>query len=86
MATTDGTASQRPTLRVIRGDASLEEVAALVAALAAVRAAAAPARAPEPRSAWAERRAGLRRPVAIGPGSWRRAAWSGDNVRTRADW
>jgi hypothetical protein len=87
MATTDRTDAARPTLRVIRGDASPEEVAALVAVLAGVSAAA-PGAAPPParRSGWSDRRAGHRRVLGTGPGAWRLSALGADNVRTRADW
>jgi Acyl-CoA carboxylase epsilon subunit len=62
-----------PVLRVVRGDASPEEIAALVAVLAS-RAAVADV-APEPaRSAWSDRSAVLRRPVFPGPGAWRSSA------------
>jgi hypothetical protein len=61
-----------PYLRIVRGEPTGAEVAALVAVLAA-RAAAAPAPAP-PRSSWADptRRLGL--PPRPGPGAWRRSA------------
>jgi len=57
---------------VIRGDASAEEVAVLVAALQAVAAAAA-AREPVPRARpeWSAPRRAMRRPHAPGPGAWR---------------
>jgi hypothetical protein len=62
-----------PLLRVVRGDASPEEIAALVAVLAS-RAAVAD-EPPEPtRSAWSDRSAQLRRPVTPGPGAWRSSA------------
>ena len=64
--------TETPYLRVVRGEPTAEELAALVAVLAARSAAAAPA--PRPRSAWADpaRRLGLTaRP---GPGGWRRSA------------
>ena len=61
-----------PYLRVVRGEPTAEELAALVAVLAARSAPPAPAAGP--RSAWADpaRRLGLTsRP---GPGAWRRSA------------
>jgi hypothetical protein len=64
--------TETPYLRVVSGQPSAEELAALVAVLAARPAAAPPA--PGPRSAWADpaRRLGLtHRP---GPGAWRRSA------------
>jgi hypothetical protein len=58
-----------PVLRVVRGEPSDEELAALVAVMAA----AAPAEpAPEPtRSAWTDRRVLVRESLAHGPGAWR---------------
>jgi len=63
-------------LRVIRGDATPEEVAALVAVLLS-RAAddeAPPVKAP---SAWSDKSRLLRRPLHPGPGAWRRSALPG---------
>jgi Acyl-CoA carboxylase epsilon subunit len=67
-----------PVLRVIRGDATPEEIAAVVAALlsrAAASDAPPPAR-PAP-SAWSDRSRLLRRPVHPGPDAWRRSALPG---------
>ena len=65
-----------PLLRVVRGDASPEQIAALVAVLLS-RPADGEA-APEPaRSAWSDRTGQLRRPVWPGPGAWRRSALPG---------
>ena len=62
-----------PLLRVVRGDASPQEIAALVAVLASR--AAVTDEPPEPtRSAWSNRSAVLRRPVFPGPGAWRGSA------------
>jgi Acyl-CoA carboxylase epsilon subunit len=64
--------TETPYLRVVRGQPTAEELAALVAVLAAASAAAAPP--PRPRSAWADpaRRLGITaRP---GSGAWRRSA------------
>jgi hypothetical protein len=71
-----------PALRVVRGDAAPEEIAALVAVLAAVtaaraRQAAAAARDGGPArsvSAWADRSRGLRTPLPHGAGAWRASA------------
>jgi hypothetical protein len=65
-----------PHLRVVRGDATPEELAALVAVLVA-RAAAARARPvpQQPVSGWRDRRRGVRAPLPHGPGSWRASAW-----------
>ena len=64
--------TEPPFLRVVRGEPTAEELAALVAVLAA-RAAAAPAR-PRPRSAWADPASRLRVPLTPGPAAWRRSA------------
>jgi hypothetical protein len=64
---------RRPLLKLVRGDATPEEVAAIVAVLAAHAAAsAAPAPAPA-RSVWADRGLAMRTAAGPGPGGWRRA-------------
>jgi hypothetical protein len=68
---------ERPVLRVIRGDATLEEVAALVAVLMARAAeSSSPTAQPRParRSAWSDRSRQLRAPIRPAPGAWRRSA------------
>jgi hypothetical protein len=69
----DGRAASGPVLRVIRGDASPEELAALVSVLGAAARTARPAPAgPEPTlSRWADRARLLRRIPSPGPGAWR---------------
>jgi hypothetical protein len=63
-----------PVLRVIRGDATPEEIAAVVAVLLSRPAVAdGPAARPVP-SAWADRSRLLRRPLFSGPDAWRRSA------------
>jgi Xaa-Pro aminopeptidase len=64
----------RPMLRIVRGEPSDEEVAALVAVLSA-RSAATAAPEPQARSAWSDRAALLRKPMLPGPGAWRAAVW-----------
>ena len=68
-----------PLLRVVRGDPSPEELAALVTVLAArsaaARAAAAAAAPPARRSMWASRSRLVRPPLAAGPGAWRASAF-----------
>jgi hypothetical protein len=76
--TTDDSQPARPLLRVVRGDATPEEIAALVAVLAA-RGSDDEAPAP-PRSvknAWSDRSRSLRRPLATGPGAWRASGLPG---------
>ena len=74
-----GHADRPPVLRVIHGDATPEEIAAVVAVLLARSAAAAASAspiAPAP-SAWADRSRQLRRPLFPGPDAWRRSALPG---------
>jgi len=62
--------SDQPLLRVLSGDPTAEELAALtvvVAALSQRR----PRRRPAPVGAWRERADVLRRPLLAGPGGWR---------------
>ncbi len=62
-------------LRVVRGDATPEEIAALVAVLMAAASAGEGEQAATPvRSAWSERSRQLRAPLFPGPGAWRRSA------------
>ena len=83
------TGADRPAVpdpvRVVRGDPTAEELAAVLAILAAARASAgAPARwAPE--AGWSARSAGLRRPIAPGRGVWRLSGLE-KGTRTRASW
>jgi hypothetical protein len=65
---------ERPTLRVVRGDATPEEIAALVAVLGA-RSGGIEKRpaAPRPVAGWATPQ--LRTPLRQGPGAWAASAW-----------
>jgi hypothetical protein len=72
-------------LRLVRGDATPEEVAAIVAVLAARGAASGSEAAPPPRSAWSEPRHSLRAELVGGPDAWRRSGFT-PGIRTRADW
>jgi hypothetical protein len=70
---------ERPVLRVVRGDATPEEIAAVVAALLS-RSAASCGDAPPSRrapSAWADRSRQVRRPLFPGPDVWRRSGLPG---------
>jgi hypothetical protein len=64
----------RPPLRLVRGDASPEELAALLAVLSAAGGGEEEAVAPR-RSEWVSRERGLRRAPAPGRGAWRASAW-----------
>jgi acyl-CoA carboxylase epsilon subunit len=74
----DQAATNVPFLRVVRGDATPEEIAAIVATLAAV--AAARSRRPDEakhesvRTNWNDRARLLRAPVHPAPGAWRGSA------------
>ena len=63
-----------PPLRLVRGDATPEEIAALVAVLSAASAAGDPAP-PRPRSQWASRERAVRQPLAPDRGAWRAYAF-----------
>jgi Acyl-CoA carboxylase epsilon subunit len=66
-----------PVLRVVRGEPTAEELAALVVVLTARAAAAAavsPSEAASP-SSWRDRRRVLRAPPTPGSGAWRARAW-----------
>ena len=78
VAVTEDRPAGEPVLRVIRGDATPEEIAALVAVLMARAAAFSAREAPSPaRSAWSDRSRLVRRPLFPGPGAWRRSALPG---------
>jgi hypothetical protein len=68
------TGPDEPLLRVVRGKPTAEELAALVAVVAACAGSSRPAPPPAP-SAWADRRAAVRRPLPPGPGAWRASGW-----------
>jgi hypothetical protein len=64
--------SGRPVFKVISGDATAEEIAAVLAAVtSAARSASRPSPSARSTSAWADRAAGLRRPLRPGPDGWR---------------
>ncbi|HEX9548853.1 MAG TPA: acyl-CoA carboxylase subunit epsilon [Acidimicrobiales bacterium] len=65
-----------PLLRVVRGDATPEEIAALVAVLM-TRPTEDDATPQPTRTAWSDRSRQLRRPLHPGPGAWRRSALPG---------
>jgi Acyl-CoA carboxylase epsilon subunit len=68
----DAARPQGPALRVVRGNPTAEEIAALVAVLAArAPAGGAAARRGSVRNGWSERSRLLRAPLPRGPGGWR---------------
>ena len=76
----DSLPDERPVLRVIRGDATPEEIAALVTVLMAGAAGVAgPAEptVPSRRSAWSDRSRLLHAPFHPAPGAWRSSALPG---------
>ena len=62
--------SARPVLRVVKGDATPEEVAALAAVIAAMGSGSAVEK-PTPRSTWADPTYRMRTTLPHGPGAWR---------------
>jgi hypothetical protein len=71
---------ERPWLRVVSGNPTADELAALVAVLAAAQARAsqaAAAAAPTRRSAWGLPASAFRQPLRHGPDAWRRSALPG---------
>ncbi|SDG57209.1 acyl-CoA carboxylase subunit epsilon [Pseudonocardia oroxyli] len=61
---------RRALFRVVSGDPTPEELAALTVVLAAA-ASGGGEPAPKPRSLWGHPSAGVRRPLEVGPGAWR---------------
>jgi hypothetical protein len=67
--------ARRPVLRVIRGDATPEEIAALMAVVSARAAEPVADDRPAVRAAWTDRAALMHQPLMPGPGAWRASAW-----------
>jgi hypothetical protein len=65
---------RRALFRVVRGEPSDAEIAALTVVLAAAAAAPAPA-APAHRDRWSDPAARFRRPLHPGPGAWQTSTW-----------
>jgi hypothetical protein len=65
---------RRALFRIVRGEPSDEEVAALTAVLLAAASAARPAAGPPVRDRWSDPAARMRRPLTPGPGAWRASA------------
>lgn len=74
MTAADEQETPRPVLRIVRGEPTAEELAALVAVLAARSGEPAPAPKPIP-SAWTDRSRLVRKHLHPGPGAWRASAW-----------
>lgn len=74
---TEAAAPTTPLLRVVKGDPTPEELAALVAVVAARTAAAAAAGAeqPKPRTQWGHPVRQHRGTHRVGPGQWRASSW-----------
>jgi hypothetical protein len=69
---------RRPMLRIVRGDPTEAEIAALITVIAArarQRASARRRHQELPRSAWTDRSRLVRQPVRAGLGAWRASAW-----------
>ncbi|WP_445257133.1 acyl-CoA carboxylase subunit epsilon [Nocardioides aurantiacus] len=69
----DESSVETPLLRVVAGDPTPEELAALVAVVAASASGGTPD-APAPRSEWSARHRLVRGPHRHGPGAWRASA------------
>ena len=70
----------KPILRVVKGDLTPEELAALVAVISVRNAAAANAAArtrPRVRSEWGHPARMARKPLRHGPGAWRQSSFGG---------
>jgi hypothetical protein len=67
--------TSKPLLKVVKGDLTPEELAALVAVVAARSAAGTPAKKPL-RSEWGHPARAVRGPHRHGPDAWRRSAWA----------
>ncbi len=81
---TSGEPPARPLLRIVRGEPTAEELAALVAVLSSRGGAGEPE--PEPvRSAWSRPGGALHGAPPVHPTAWRESGFD-PGVRTRADW
>ena len=72
--TTTPETTATPLLRVVKGDPTPAQLAALVAVVAA-RAVSGVEDRPQPRSEWGHPVRLHRQPLRIGPGVWRQSAW-----------
>lgn len=80
MSDTDGDTvasdAGKPVLRVVRGDPTPQELAALIAVVSARNAARRPKVAAQ-RSEWGHPARAQRTRLRVGPDQWRRSAWAG---------
>ncbi len=72
MTTPDDETTERPFLRIVRGDPTEEELAALVAVLASVGGSTEPDRTPAP--GWSAHHRKVQVTLPHGPGGWRNSA------------
>ncbi|HEU5268870.1 MAG TPA: acyl-CoA carboxylase subunit epsilon [Jatrophihabitans sp.] len=72
---TDEPSPDRPVLRVVRGEPTPEELAAVTVVLTAL-ARRGPKPAAPPAGGWSDLSLRIRRIPAPGPGAWRNSAWS----------
>lgn len=70
------TGAPGPVLRIVSGSPSVEELAAVTAVLSAAGASTGAANQPSAEvGGWSDLSLRLRRPLPIGPGSWRNSVW-----------
>jgi hypothetical protein len=67
--------SEAPALRIVKGEPTAAEVAALVAVVAASGAEADQGATPRPQSVWSSRGRLVRPPLRPAAGAWRASAW-----------
>ena len=67
---------QEPFLRVVSGNPTPAELAAVTVLLTALTRAGGPAEQPAPASGWSDLSLRIRRMPPPGPGAWRNSAWS----------
>jgi hypothetical protein len=76
--------TDQPLLRIVSGEPTAEELAALVVVIARLGAESAPPP-PPARLGWASHQHQLRRPLVVGPGGWS-ASGRVPGTRTKAGW
>lgn len=69
-------ADERPGLRIISGNPSPEEIAAVTVVLTALSGGGDAPDEPNEIGGWSDLSLRLRRPLPPGPGAWRNSAWS----------